>query len=146
MYNSCVGGFTEPKHVWAGAGPAPGWSGPPPAYSEAVPGAGGVAGGGAGTVVHVVHPVIFGDQPVQTMCPQCGSQVKSTLQPTTLSAFTTRKLAKNCNGFSNGYWQTFISVYLSVSPIISGIYQEFFFYIYFRCKILYFRLTIFSYL
>ena len=77
MYNSCVGGFTEPKHVWAGAGPAPGWSGPPPAYSEAVPG----AGGGAGTVVHVVHPVIFGDQPVQTMCPQCGSQVNpSTFQ------------------------------------------------------------------
>ena len=56
VYNSCVGGFAEPKHVWAGAGPAPGWSGPPPAYSEAVPGAGGGHGGARGASRHLRGP------------------------------------------------------------------------------------------
>ena len=57
----------EPRQVWADPGPAPGWTGPPPAYSEAVT--------STVNVVHIVTPVVFGDQPVQTACPHCGSQV-----------------------------------------------------------------------
>ena len=60
----------EPRQVWAGQGPAPGWSGPPPAYSEAVPDSGVPV-----NMVTIVTPVLYGDQPVQTVCPHCNAQV-----------------------------------------------------------------------
>ena len=63
---------SEPREVWADQRPAPGWTGPPPAYSEAVPDSVNV------NVVHIVTPVLYGDQPVQTVCPHCHAQVMST--------------------------------------------------------------------
>ena len=70
-----------PRQVWSDSGPAQGWSQPPPAYSETYPhqaGAGipGHVGAGVTNVVHVVHPVIFGEMPVQTVCPHCNNQVQ----------------------------------------------------------------------
>ena len=62
----------EPRQVWADSGPAPGWTGPPPAYSEAVPDSGSPVNV---NVVHIVTPVLYGDQPVQTVCPHCNTQV-----------------------------------------------------------------------
>ena len=54
------------------SGPAPGWTGPPPAYSETVPDSGAPVNV---NVVHIVTPVLYGDQPVQTVCPHCNTQV-----------------------------------------------------------------------
>ena len=63
---------SEPRQVWAASGPAPGWTGPPPAYSETVPDSGAPVNV---NVVHIVTPVLYGDQPVQTVCPHCNTQV-----------------------------------------------------------------------
>ena len=71
---------SEPRHVWADSGPAQGWTTPPPAYHETYPHTSGGGTHGPGVnIVHVVHPVIFGEDPVQTMCNHCGSNVSDTI-------------------------------------------------------------------
>ena len=73
---------SEPRQVWADSSPAQGWTTPPPAYHETYPhlSAGGPPAPGV-NIVHVVHPVIFGDDPVQTMCNHCGSNVSHPSSP-----------------------------------------------------------------
>ena len=65
----------EPKQVYSNSAPAQGWTSPPPAYSEVITGAVSPAPGV--NVVHVLHPVVYGPVPVQTICHHCSSQVLS---------------------------------------------------------------------